>query len=132
MELEISRNVLLDIAASTVDRIGGLEIAPAPIKASEVLRQNTGWQNSGWQGAGPRRPRALRVTREGNSVTVELGLNIEYGRSLVAASQKVQQAVTENIELMTGLKVRGVNITVQGLTLPPAAPAQEPVGHRGA
>ncbi|WP_425147485.1 Asp23/Gls24 family envelope stress response protein [Deinococcus sp.] len=117
MELEISKNVLLDITASTLERMNGLEIALAPIKASEVLRQG-----SGWQSAGPRRPRALRVTREGNSVSVELGLNIEYGRGLVLVSQQVQQAVTENIELMTGLKVRAVNVTVQGLTLPPAAP----------
>ncbi|GGQ92413.1 Asp23/Gls24 family envelope stress response protein [Deinococcus ruber] len=116
MHLEISKNVLMDIAASTVDRIGGLEIAAAPIKASEVLRPTSG----GWQQAGSRRPRALRVSREGNNVSVELGLNIEYGKSLVSVSQKVQQAVTENIELMTGLKVRAVNITVQGLTLPPA------------
>ena len=115
MHLEISKNVLMDIAATTVDRIGGLEIAPAPIKASEVLRPSSGWQQTG-----NRRPRALRVSREGNHVSVDVGLNIEYGKSLVSVSQKVQQAVTESIELMTGLKVRAVNVTVQGLTLPPA------------
>ncbi len=108
MELEISRNVLTDIAATTVERIEGLEIAPAPIKASEMLRQ----------GSGPRRQRALKVTREGGQVSVEVGLTVEYGRNLVAAARAVQGAITENIELMTGLKVRSVNVTVQGLTLP--------------
>jgi len=117
MELDISKTVLIDIAATTVDRIGGLDIAPAPIKASEVL-------GGVRPGSGPRRPRALKVTRDGQFVSVEIGLNVEYGKNLVGVSQAVQRAVTENIELMTGLKVRAVNVTVQGLLLPPAQPTQ--------
>ncbi len=113
MELDISKTVLIDIASTTVDRIGGLDIAAAPIKASEML---------GGVRSGPRRPRALKVTREGSNVSVDIGLNIEYGKNLVTVSQSVQRAVTENIELMTGLKVRSVNVTVQGLFLP-AQPA---------
>lgn len=109
MELDISKTVLIDIAATTVERIGGLDIAAAPIKASEML---------GGVRSGPRRPRALKVTREGGSVSVDIGLNIEYGKNLVGVSQAVQRAVTESIELMTGLKVRAVNVTVQGLFLP--------------
>ncbi len=116
MELDISKTVLIDIAATTVDRIGGLDIAAAPIKASEML-------GGVRPGAGPRRPRALKVTREGSSVTVDIGLNIEYGKNLVGVSQSVQRAITENIELMTGLKVRAVNVTVQGLVLPVPVPA---------
>ena len=38
MELEISKNVLMDIAATTLERIEGLEIALAPMKAAEVLK----------------------------------------------------------------------------------------------
>jgi uncharacterized alkaline shock family protein YloU len=114
MELDISKTVLLDIAATTVERIGGLEIAPAPIKASEML-------GGVRPGSGPRRPRALKVSREGANVSVDIGLTVEYGKNLVGVSQAVQRAVTENIELMTGLKVRAVNVTVQGLMLPPQA-----------
>ncbi len=109
MELDISRTVLIDIAATTAERIGGLDIASAPIKASEVL---------GGVRSGPRRPRALKVTREGQSVSVDIGLNIEYGQNLVNVSESVQRAITEGIELMTGLKVRAVNVTVQGVFLP--------------
>lgn len=116
MELDISKTVLLDIAATTVERIGGLDIAPAPIKASEML-------GGVRPGSGPRRPRALKVSREGATVSIDIGLTVEYGRNLVGVSQAVQRAVTENIELMTGLKVRAVNVTVQGLTLPPTPQA---------
>ncbi|UBV43665.1 Asp23/Gls24 family envelope stress response protein [Deinococcus taeanensis] len=107
-EVEISKNVLMDIAATTLDGIEGTEVAAAALKVGEVLRN----QNPG------RKARALRVSREGNDVTVDVGLNVEYGRNLNATAEKVQQAVCENIELMTGLKVRAVNVTVQNVCLP--------------
>lgn len=112
-EIEISKSVLTDIAATTLDGIEGAEIATASLKVGEVLRN----QNPG------RKARALRVTREGNDVTVEVGLNVEFGRNLLALSEKAQQAVRENIELMTGLKVRAVNVTVQNVCLPKGSAA---------
>ena len=107
MELDISKNVLYDIACTTLERIEGLEMATAPIKVGEVLQNRSS-----------RRPRALKVTREDSGVTIDVGVNVEYGRNLVNLAQDVQRAVTENVELMTGLRVRAVNVTVQGLTLP--------------
>jgi uncharacterized alkaline shock family protein YloU len=107
-EVEISKSVLMDIADTTVAGIEGTEVAGAPLNMGEVLR------NQG----GARRPRALRVTREGGNVSVDVGLNVDYGQNLVGVSQQVQRAVSENIELMTGLKVRAVNVTVQGVCLP--------------
>ncbi|MBZ9712906.1 MULTISPECIES: Asp23/Gls24 family envelope stress response protein [Deinococcus] len=112
-EIEISKNVLMDIAVTTLDGIEGTEVASAPLKMGEVLRNQTPG----------RRPRALRVTREGQDVTVDVGLNIEFGRNLVALSEQVQQAVRENIELMTGLKVRAVNVSVHNVCLPKGSPA---------
>lgn len=107
-DVEISKSVLMDIAATTLEGIEGTDIAPAPLKVGEVLRN----QNPG------RKARALRVTREGQEVTVDVGLNIDFGKNLVKLSQQAQKAVRENIELMTGLKVKAVNITVQGVCVP--------------
>lgn len=107
-DVEISKSVLLDIAGATIEGIEGSEIAPAPIKMGEVLRNQP---NS-------RKPRALRVTQEGREVSVEVGLTIEYGRNLIKVSQQAQREICENIELMTGLKVRAVNVSVQGVSLP--------------
>lgn len=109
MDIDIAKNVLYDIACTTLERIEGLEVASAPIKVGEVL------------GRSARRPKALKVTREGESVSIEVGVNVEYGRNLVGLSQSVQRAITENVELMTGLKVRAVNVVVQGLNLPRGA-----------
>ena len=106
-EVDISKSVLLDIASTTLEGIEGIEIAPAPLKMGEVIRNQPG-----------RRPRALRVVREGQDVTVDIGVNIDYGQHLVKLSQQAQRSISENIELMTGLKVKSVNIAVQGICLP--------------
>ena len=92
MDVEISKSVLMDIAAGALEGIEGIEVSNAPLKVGEVLRQQ----------GGPRRPRALKVTREGGQVTVDVGLNVEYGRNLVQLAQQAQRAVCENVELMTG------------------------------
>ncbi|OLV19836.1 Asp23/Gls24 family envelope stress response protein [Deinococcus marmoris] len=109
-EVEISKSVLMDIAATTITGIDGTEVAPTPLNVGEVLRNQTG----------ARKPRALRVTRDGGSVSVDVGLNVDFGQNLVNVSRQVQRAVGENIELMTGLKVSAVNVTVQGVCVPPA------------
>lgn len=110
MEVDISKNVLYDIACTTLDRIEGLEVASAPIKVGEVLR--------GSRERSTRRTKSLKVTREEGAVTFEVGVNVEYGRNLVSLSSDAQRAITENVELMTGLRVRAVNVVVHGLTLP--------------
>ena len=107
-EVNISKSVLLDITSTTLEGIEGLEIASASLKVGEVIRNQPG----------ARRPRALKVTREGQEVTVDVGLNIDYGHNLVKLSQQAQRAICENIELMTGLKVKHVNVAVQGVSLP--------------
>ena len=107
-EVDISKNVLLDIASTTLEGIEGIEIAAAPLKVGEVIRNQPG----------SRRPRALRVTREGQDVTVDVGVNIDYGQHLVRLSQQAQRSICENIELMTGFRVKNVNIAVQGICLP--------------
>lgn len=109
-EVEISKSVLMDIAATTITGIEGTEVASAPLNMGEVLRNQSG----------ARKPRALRVSRDGASVSVDVGLNIDFGQNLVNVSRQVQRAVCENIELMTGLKVSAVNVTVQGVCVPAA------------
>lgn len=140
MELEISKSVLTDIAVTAVERIEGLEIAPATSRdtARDTAAAITGLTSADLKPAAigstisgnlkgnlnaealttlPRRPRALKITREGQQVSIEVGVNIEYGRNLLDLAQKARLAMAENIELMTGLKVREINVTVQGLYL---------------
>ena len=128
MELEISKSVLTDIAASTLERIEGLSIAaasPRPGALGGSLGESLGSLNAG-ELPPVRRPRALKISREGNTVTLDVGLTIEYGKNLHSLAAQAQRALQENIELMTGLKVKAVNVTVQNLSLPAVTETPKP------
>ena len=50
-------------------------------------------------------------------VTVDLTLNIEYGRNILETSKKVQEKVKSAIENMTGLEVADVNIHIASVDM---------------
>ena len=56
--------------------------------------------------------KGVRVTILEGVVTVDLSLNIEYGRNILETSKKVQEKVKSAIENMTGLEVSGVNVRI--------------------
>lgn len=56
--------------------------------------------------------RGVRVTVLEGVVTVDLNLNIGYGRNVLEVSKKVQEKVKASIENMTGLEVADVNIRI--------------------
>lgn len=57
----------------------------------------------------------VAVTEE--HVSVELSLNMKYGYSIPAVSEKVQDRVKTAIENMTGLMVLEVNIKIAGVSM---------------
>ena len=58
-----------------------------------------------------------RVTILEGVVTVDLSLNIEYGRNILETSKKVQEKVKSAIENMTGLEVADVNIHIASVDM---------------
>ena len=50
-------------------------------------------------------------------VTVDLTLNIEYGRNILETCKKVQEKVKSAIENMTGLEVADVNIHIASVDM---------------
>lgn len=123
MELDISKSVITDIALAAVERIEGVELALATNRdaARDAATAVSGLNASALSPETlslPRRPRALKISREGQQVSVSAGVNVEYGRNLLEITNKARLAVAESIELMTGLRVREINVTVQGLYLP--------------
>ena len=52
-----------------------------------------------------------------DSLSVDLGINIEYGYSIPEVSRAVQERVKNAIETMTGLNVSEVNIRVADVNL---------------
>lgn len=50
-------------------------------------------------------------------VSVDLALNIKYGYSIPATSEKAQEKVKSAIENMTGLEVSDINISIAGVDM---------------
>ena len=61
--------------------------------------------------------RGVKVTVLENVVTVDLTLNIEFGKNILETSKKVQEKVKSSIENMTGLEVADVNIRIASVDM---------------
>ncbi len=59
----------------------------------------------------------VKVAVSEGEVSLELTLRIDYGRSIPAISQKVQERVRNAIENMTGLKVTDVGLRIDGVNM---------------
>lgn len=61
--------------------------------------------------------KGVKITMTEDHVSVDLSLNMKYGYSIPAVSEKVQDKVKSAIENMTGLMVLEVNIKIAGVTM---------------
>lgn len=60
--------------------------------------------------------RGIRVQVEEERVQVELTILVKYGYTILDVAKAVQDAVTTNIESMSGLSVQAVDINVGGVS----------------
>ena len=61
--------------------------------------------------------KGVKVTVLEGVVTVDLNMNIEYGKNILETSKKVQEKVKSSIENMTGLEVADVNIHIASVDM---------------
>ena len=101
----ISEDVIATIVANAlaeVDGIGSMGTKPGITLADFALKKN--WSKS------------LKIMiAEDNTVAIDCSVMIAYNYSVVEVATAVQQAVTANVESMTGVKVTGVNVNVCGI-----------------
>lgn len=65
--------------------------------------------------------RGVKVEVDGQNVRLELQIVIEYGVRIPQVAWRIQNDVCRAIEEMTGKKVAGVDVVVQGVKMPPVA-----------
>ena len=101
----ISENVVAAIVAyslTEVEGIGSLGVKPGIGIADFDTKKHWG--------------KSLKVMiAEDNSISIDCGLMIRYGYSVVDVATAVQQAVTANVESTTGVKVTEVNVNICGI-----------------
>ena len=101
----ISEDVIATIVANAlaeVDGIGSMGTKPGITIADFAIKKN--WSKS-----------LKIVIAEDNTVSIDCGVMIAYGHSVVDVAKTVQQTVTANVESMTGVKVTVVNVNVCGI-----------------
>ena len=59
--------------------------------------------------------RGVKVVSQGNEVSIELYIIVEYGISIATVAKNVMETVKYNVENLTGVTVKKVNITVEGV-----------------
>ncbi|UWG95713.1 Asp23/Gls24 family envelope stress response protein [Dehalobacter sp. DCM] len=69
--------------------------------------------------------KGIKVEIDEKEATVDLFLAAQYGSSIPDVAQKVQFAVKEAIEGMTGLTVNVINVHIQGIAFKNAADVKE-------
>lgn len=100
-EVQIAEEVVTIIAALAATEVKGVMSVGGNI--TNELVSKLGAKNLS---------KGVKLTVLDNVVTVDLTLNIEFGRNLLETSKKVQERVKTSIESMTGLEVADVNIHI--------------------
>ncbi len=59
--------------------------------------------------------KGIKVNSDNNDAVVDINIIIEYGVSMVAVAENVIDAVTYNLQSMTGVNVRSVNVNIKGI-----------------
>lgn len=108
--IHISEDVLAVIAGAAALEVEGVSaLASGSRDISELL----GKKNL---------TRGIHVQVEDERVQVELAIMVKYGYTILDVARAVQDAVTTNIESMSGLHVECVNINVGGVAFEKEAP----------
>lgn len=61
--------------------------------------------------------KGVKVQMEAGVVHVDMMINVRYGYNIPKVSEQVQDRVSQQIEMMTGLEVTEVNVRVAGVNL---------------
>ena len=67
-------------------------------------------------GSNKKYSKGVKIELEGNDVVIDLFVIVKYGVKIPDVAFSIQNSVKTSVEGMTGLKVKSVNINVQGVT----------------
>ncbi|QBS37972.1 MULTISPECIES: Asp23/Gls24 family envelope stress response protein [Thermaerobacter] len=100
-------SVIAGIAAMEIDGVAGMASGGLVGGLSEML----GWKNLG---------KGVKVEVGERECTIDLFMIVRYGVRIPQVAERVQDNVKRAVETMTGLRVRSVNIHIQGVAFPEA------------
>jgi len=100
----ISDDVIVTIAATVLSEIHGVASVPGGI-VSGIL---------GRKGAS----KGIKVEASDQEVVIDVAVIMNYGTKIPDVAAQIQTKIREAVEQITGMYVRAVNVSVQGMRLP--------------
>ena len=92
---------IVNEAISEVEGVQGLSVKPGA-DIADLIGKNWG--------------KGMKIMiNEDNSVDIDCNVLIKFGQSVIEVATAAQQAITDNVESTTGVKVSNVNINVCGI-----------------
>ena len=103
--VKISEDVISTIVAHAVEEVEGvvsLNVKPGADIADLIGKKNWG--------------KGMKITIvQEDELAIDCNITVCYGQSVVAVAKAVQDAVTNALEAMAGIKVSSVNVNVCGI-----------------
>lgn len=100
--LHISEDVVASIVSLAVAEVDGVALAGSA-GVPDMLGKKS-------------HTKGVRLTLDGQTVSVDIAVLVRYGNPIVAMCSKVQERVYTAIETMTGLTAGSVNVHVSGIS----------------
>lgn len=101
----ISEDVITTIVAHAVEEVEGV-IGLNAKPASDIIEMIG---KKGWG-------KGLKITiGEEDTLTIDCNINVAYGQSVISVAKAVQEAVSNALESMAGVKIAAVNVNVCGI-----------------
>lgn len=95
--------IIAGLAAAEVEGVSGMTLGIVD-GINQILGSNKKYS------------KGVKIELEGNEVVINLFVIVKYGVKIPDVAFSIQNSVKTSVEGMTGLKVKSVNINVQGVT----------------
>ena len=103
----VSDDVLVRVAGYAALDCYGI-VGMASKRSTDGIVQLMGKENLG---------RGVKIRTSGDKVDIDLFIIVEYGISIAEVCKTIVETVRYKLESMTGIKVRKVNISVEGIRI---------------
>ena len=104
-DIRIADSVIATIAAIAISEIDGVSLTAS--SATTDLRELIGKSKSG---------RGIKVQFSEEGITLDIQLQVRYGKIVSDVAKQVQDTVANAVESMTSLHVSGVNVSIVGIS----------------
>ena len=107
-KIELAPSVIVDIVLESINELKGVASVAEKASKSEPITLLKNIVNVGHN-------RYIEVELGETECVIDLGLNVYYGENIVETVREFQELVKENVEKLTGMKVKEINVKVSNI-----------------